>query len=260
MQHKALKSSPAWAQQRQWSCGWRRPQWRVPPACRRTPTGTAGSPGRSSTWAEGNDRGRAGERTRMRGIDKGLCGPTQQPAQAGQTGAAHVSRHNPSAQLPAQALNPPGHCIGGEEVKLQHLHALGAQAGLEVEARAALRGHNGGRVTDVPQVGLLAARCRGGVREWCKGGWLSEAVGGNRHTGAQAALPKGMRTGQALTQALPHQNQHREACSAQVPTSGRSRVRDMTMRAGWWPPSRRVVSRGLSRRTAGVNGSGWGSS
>ena len=32
-------------------------------------------------------------------------------------------------------------------------------------------------------------------------------------------------------------------------TRGRSRVRDMTMRAGAWPPSRRVVSRGSSRRT-----------
>ena len=30
---------------------------------------------------------------------------------------------------------------------------------------------------------------------------------------------------------------------------GRSRVRDMTTRAGAWPPSRRVVSRGSSRRT-----------
>ncbi len=26
-------------------------------------------------------------------------------------------------------------------------------------------------------------------------------------------------------------------------------MRDMTMRQGMWPPSRRVVSRGLSRRT-----------
>ncbi len=32
-------------------------------------------------------------------------------------------------------------------------------------------------------------------------------------------------------------------------TWGRSSVRDMTMRMGIWPPSRRVVSRGLSLRT-----------
>ncbi len=37
------------------------------------------------------------------------------------------------------------------------------------------------------------------------------------------------------------------ACAARA--WGRSRVRDMTTRAGAWPPSRRVVSRGSSRRT-----------
>mmetsp|Transcript_35611 Transcript_35611/g.112321 ORF Transcript_35611/g.112321 Transcript_35611/m.112321 type:complete len:212 (-) Transcript_35611:565-1200(-) len=40
-----------------------------------------------------------------------------------------------------------------------------------------------------------------------------------------------------------------ELVSQRLASSGRSRVRDMTTRTGMCPPSRRVVSRGLSRRT-----------
>ncbi len=69
------------------------------------------------------------------------------PAEAPVTGSA-------AEQQPCPARNPPRHGVWREEVKLQHLHAPRLQHALEVEARAALRGHNGGRVPHVPQLGL----------------------------------------------------------------------------------------------------------